>query len=179
MYVFLTYSSPPPRVCVHFLILKKATQALNGPALLFCVEMLLPVIVMYVLNLFCMFFLFWSKYGYLYCIFYWFIIFSQISIGIFSFYLPYTCLTEPVLLDETCLTHKGALVSHASFEFFLQYIILSYGYPGGRKRSFLSAKPLAMKIQTKRTPTSKKLWSQRRSRQSENVDQTKQQVWSA
>ena len=57
------YSNPPPRAFVDFLILKKATQALNGPALLFCVEMLLPVIVMYVLNLFCMFFCFGPNTG--------------------------------------------------------------------------------------------------------------------
>ena len=39
------------------------------------------------------------------------------------FYLSYTRLAEPVLLDETCLTREGALVSHALFECFLQYII--------------------------------------------------------
>ena len=53
----LTTVIPPPRARVGSLILKKATRALNGPALLFCVQMVKSIdchigqiLIVYLLN---------------------------------------------------------------------------------------------------------------------------------
>ena len=98
------YSNSPPKSPRYFLILKKATRALNGRALPFCVQMVQNVdmsdhyiFAMYLLNLtYIVFYRFGSNVGT--CIG-----FSIYFPRLFCFwiYVPYTRFVELVLVHET------------------------------------------------------------------------------